>query len=352
MHRYHPQDRYLILNEFFLNEQVGASGRKPEDMSPEDLERWPDSNPHNLPAYEPGFWDWFNSLSRDDLTAILALLGAGTAFVGVGMFTKKLWQGLRALWRVFFHDGVQGANDLNAWISRTFGIDGIMPDVDDTMSEDSILLWKIFAFIVDDDFGGAGSLEAGDTFSGEDIEVMMHWFGFQNVPLQDGSGFFEAEIGHVHAIVEVLMDSMYAGGIGTFAVYLAGILGGGSLLAAGSVTIGGVVVTGTMAFFIVAALYLLTYAIANGINNLDAWLESLGFDGFNEAYDDIEIIDFRGPNKPKPGRDPGVQLKPYELDSDDIPYEDRFPPEWPFWKNYPELGDYPYDPGALGGTLG
>ena len=320
MHRYHPQDGYLILNEFFLNEQPIPLARTKEDLlqtpqGREILAMYPDDY---IPPGEEGFLAWLASLDAADWAAIGSIFGV----VGLGILNmpRRVWRLLRKVWDVFSHDGVQGVNDLNAWISRTFGIDGVMPDMDDTASADSNLLVQIFAFIADDDFAGGPGLEPGDTFGAEDIEVMMGWFGWNFE--QDGS--MELEINEVHAAVEVIMDAIYAGGAASFVLWLANLLGVGSLLTAGAVTIGGTVVSGMLAFGIVMALYLLTYAIANGVQDLDGFFEEWGFEGWQEAYDGIEIIDFRGPDKPKPERGP-LELKPYELDQDVKPYHDRFP---------------------------
>ena len=106
-----------------------------------------------------------------------------------------------------------------------------------------------------------------------------------------------------------------------------------------------------LAFGIVMALYLLTYAIANGVQDLDGFFEEWGFEGWQEAYDGIEIIDFRGPDKPKPERGP-LELKPYELDQDVKPYHDRFPSRWPFVFDSPEYGPIPIDVDAIDGTRG
>ena len=363
MNRYHPQDKYMILNQSILNEQCGGvtgqavrhqsineqgipgatvgygwpAGWGPDPRGPGDgaddgleigyrtkedllqtpqgreiLDMYPDSNPDGIDINaDQSLGEWWDSLSIEARMALMGLIGAG-AFAGLALsyMPKRILSFLRFMYSsVLFNPLLMAGNDINAMIARTFEIDGILPDMDDTYGDaDSWYITRFLSWFLDDDFDGNDyGLLPGQTFSESDIAAFMSLLG-PNVELQDGTGSMDLEIGQIHVIAEMIMDSFYAAGGAAAIVYLAGLLSAGiagtfsiaSVFAAGSVTIAGITVTGTIAGAFAMAMVIAGWAanefanqVPGGVQQTVAdyigqFLEGMGLNGFDEAYDQYQ----------------------------------------------------------------
>tara|TARA_R110000851_G_scaffold135747_1_gene271311 strand:- start:152 stop:1168 length:1017 start_codon:yes stop_codon:yes gene_type:complete len=304
---YHPHgfrilNEKMILNQTMLNEQ-NVDGPGMNDMSP---------------GLAKDFWDWVSNLTPADWSAITALgAAAGGFFMGPLRFLKRIW--------TFMSSPIWALNDINTWISNTFEIDGIMPDVND-QSPGSLWVGQMLAFIADDDYSGNEDydLAPGDTFSMDDIATFMTWIPFLGAD-EVGQSYYEGnsqiEIGQVHVTANILMEALNTGAGAAGMVWLGSVIGAGSLAAAASVTIGGVAVTGGMAFCFFAAMYLIIYCLQNSLP-ISTVLEDLGMPGFDEMYEEYQQmhIDFYNNVDTEEPVNINPTVKPYKPDPlDQIP---------------------------------